>query len=601
MAAARALAAATALLAAAAAVRGQNVGSCSASDRADCQNAGSEGECLTGAGSCTWDPSGLSGNGWCDPTHAATCAALTVEADCSNQGAPSNYCTWTDCSTEGFKCCTVSGLSPIGNGTLDPACENGDTLSALHFGGAACNHTCDEGYALRGGSVLSYCGGVGSRPYGNSPVFFPGDATCVPDAPPEPEPEPAGCAVEGLSAPTNGGLGGCGAGGELSSGDSCALACDAGYRVSGAQPSCTDGVLSAGSAVCVENSCSRVVFGTGVAAGYADGCVDGGALTAHTNSSCSVRCAAGFVQSGGTATVACGSSAAHGAAPTGGLECSPLPKCAMPLDPKWSSDYSVNAPPALGELVSANELDLQCAAGLEGRPTAVCSEDSSAVDSVDVTSITGLTVARAGNHKWHSAVLSSDGTVYGLPWRSTSVLRIAPATDTWTLDTLIGLSKGGGSVWAAGDGTVDKVRALRPCLPCNPTRAHEPWSQWIGGVLAPNGKIYGIPYQTEQVLIIDTADNSIDTSSITGLAGGAKWMRGALAPNGRIYAAPHFKDFILIIDPMTDSADTTSLHRVTHPGLGNGASGQNSASPTVPIADSGFHRSPLSCSQQQVE
>ena len=96
MAAARAVAAATALLAAAAAVRGQTfVGSCSASDRADCQNAGTEAAC-SAAGACTWDPSALSGNGWCDPTHAATCAALTVEADCTNQGAPSNYCTWTD-------------------------------------------------------------------------------------------------------------------------------------------------------------------------------------------------------------------------------------------------------------------------------------------------------------------------------------------------------------------------------------------------------------------------------------------------------------------------------------------------------------------------
>ena len=62
--------------------------------------------------------------------------------------------------------------------------------------------------------------------------------------------------------------------------------------------------------------------------------------------------------------------------------------------------------------------------------------------------------------------------------------------------------------------------------------------KWIGGVLAPNGKIYGIPYSSTSVLTIDPATNSANTAAITGLAGVTKWKGGVLAPNGKIYAVP---------------------------------------------------------------
>ena len=35
--------------------------------------------------------------------------------------------------------------------------------------------------------------------------------------------------------------------------------------------------------------------------------------------------------------------------------------------------------------------------------------------------------------------------------------------------------------------------------------------KWIGGVLAPNGKIYGIPYNSTSILEIDPTNNSIST------------------------------------------------------------------------------------------
>ena len=59
-------------------------------------------------------------------------------------------------------------------------------------------------------------------------------------------------------------------------------------------------------------------------------------------------------------------------------------------------------------------------------------------------------------------------------------------------------------------------------------------------MLAGDGKIYGIPYNSDSVLIIDPASGSTDTSTLTGLStSAAKWDGGVLATNGKIYAIPY--------------------------------------------------------------
>jgi hypothetical protein len=40
------------------------------------------------------------------------------------------------------------------------------------------------------------------------------------------------------------------------------------------------------------------------------------------------------------------------------------------------------------------------------------------------------------------------------------------------------------------------------------------------------------------VLIIDPLTNTADTTTITGLTGSNKWLGGVLAPNGKIYGFP---------------------------------------------------------------
>ncbi len=87
--------------------------------------------------------------------------------------------------------------------------------------------------------------------------------------------------------------------------------------------------------------------------------------------------------------------------------------------------------------------------------------------------------------------------------------------------------------------------------------------KWFGGVLGPNGKIYGIPVDSTSVLIIDPVTNSTNTTTITGLSGSTKWHAGVLAPNGKIYGIPFESASVLIIDPVTNTANTTAITGLT--------------------------------------
>lgn len=79
-------------------------------------------------------------------------------------------------------------------------------------------------------------------------------------------------------------------------------------------------------------------------------------------------------------------------------------------------------------------------------------------------------------------------------------------------------------------------------------------SKWNGGVLAPNGKIYGIPYNSTTVLEIDSDARTATTFG--SLFGSEKWNGGVLAPNGKIYGIPRESEAVLEIDPVTQTATT---------------------------------------------
>ena len=78
------------------------------------------------------------------------------------------------------------------------------------------------------------------------------------------------------------------------------------------------------------------------------------------------------------------------------------------------------------------------------------------------------------------------------------------------------------------------------------------YSNLAGGVLAPNGKIYGIPWESTTVLEIDPVAKTATTFG--SLTGSGKWVGGVLAPNGKIYGIPNTSTTILEIDPVAGPA-----------------------------------------------
>ena len=77
----------------------------------------------------------------------------------------------------------------------------------------------------------------------------------------------------------------------------------------------------------------------------------------------------------------------------------------------------------------------------------------------------------------------------------------------------------------------------------------------FGGVLAPNNKIYMVPFNSERVLVLDTVTDSISAVPSAPLVGASKWAGGVLAPNGLIYGIPSNSNNVLIIDPAAADAD----------------------------------------------
>lgn len=79
--------------------------------------------------------------------------------------------------------------------------------------------------------------------------------------------------------------------------------------------------------------------------------------------------------------------------------------------------------------------------------------------------------------------------------------------------------------------------------------------KWYGGVLAPNGMIYGVPYSATTVLKINPTDDTFTTfGSLPSTS--FKWRGGVLAPNGMIYCAPLSSGNILKINPTNDTTST---------------------------------------------
>ena len=154
-------------------------------------------------------------------------------------------------------------------------------------------------------------------------------------------------------------------------------------------------------------------------------------------------------------------------------------------------------------------------------------------NSADTSTINGIPVGEGPSPDWLGGVLAPNGKIYCIPWEASNVLIIDPEWNTADTDTISDLGEG---------------------------------NKWHGGVLARNGKIYGIPYDSDSVLVIDPA---IDTSTTIPIpdpdpsgphpGDPSKWYGGVLAPNGKIYCIPWKADYVMTIDPESDTVDPDAI------------------------------------------
>lgn len=76
-------------------------------------------------------------------------------------------------------------------------------------------------------------------------------------------------------------------------------------------------------------------------------------------------------------------------------------------------------------------------------------------------------------------------------------------------------------------------------------------SRFLGAVLAPNGRLFGIPNGLTSNFYIDTAtDTELMFSNSPVSLGTAGWQGGALGPNGIIYTVPNTNANFMAIDPV---------------------------------------------------
>jgi hypothetical protein len=85
-------------------------------------------------------------------------------------------------------------------------------------------------------------------------------------------------------------------------------------------------------------------------------------------------------------------------------------------------------------------------------------------------------------------------------------------------------------------------------------------NKWVGGVLGPDGKIYGMPHNSTDILIIDPVAGTATRSNMGAtLTDTGKWVGGVLGPDGKIYGMPYNSTDILIIDPVAGTATRSNM------------------------------------------
>ena len=180
------------------------------------------------------------------------------------------------------------------------------------------------------------------------------------------------------------------------------------------------------------------------------------------------------------------------------------------------------------------------------------------------------------SNKWYGGIRGKDNAVYGVPYKSGSVLRIDTESDSATLvgpDFGSGKWNWHGGIEASGSiyafpshsnfvlkiDTTNKSRGqdctLLP-IPRAPSDTVQNY-KWLGGSVGFDGNIYGMPCDSSSILKINVETNECTTFGDTG-DGKSKWQGAVLARDGCLYAIPSHGRHVLRINTSPTVADEES-------------------------------------------
>ena len=170
-----------------------------------------------------------------------------------------------------------------------------------------------------------------------------------------------------------------------------------------------------------------------------------------------------------------------------------------------------------------------------------------------------------GSWKWHSGVAGPDGKVYCVPCSGSTVLVVDPVDGSATTFGNVG----GTQAYKWNKGVVGSNGLIYAMPSHHPSvlvidiaahtvstlgRHHGSGSKWNSAVASPiDNKVYGLPFDAPTLLVIDTARGLSTTVGDFG-NGKYKWRVGLTAPDGRIFGIPYNHTSVLIIDPKARGA-----------------------------------------------
>lgn len=183
-------------------------------------------------------------------------------------------------------------------------------------------------------------------------------------------------------------------------------------------------------------------------------------------------------------------------------------------------------------------------------------------------------------NKWYGGILGDDNAVYGMPYRTCSLLRIDTETDTaaivgpdhgCTLFNWHGGLKMNGMIYAFPS-HADRVLKIDTTLAskgenCTLLDIHRADYdtdktknyKWLGGSVGADGNIYAMPADTSSVLKIDTKTDHCSTFGTVGTEKN-KWQGGVLSEkDGCIYCIPADGQQILRIDSRPEIEGENSI------------------------------------------